>query len=207
MKQNTLNLESNIYKKLKRLNTPNKIQDYLDSISFNHEKDAETCMSPIFVLKNKTAHCIEGALLAGVSLWLNNKDPVIVSLKVKDKNDYDHIITVYKENNYYGAISKTNHNVLRFRDPVYKSIRELVMSYYHEYFLTKNGEKTLLGYTRPINLKKFGTKWVTRENNLWDIAEKIYDTPIIEIIPKENKEHIRRASKIERESASIKEWE
>lgn len=204
--ENTFKLTKEESKFLQKLNTPNKIQDYLDSIPFNYEKGGQTVMSPINVLKEKKAHCIEGALLASVALWLSKREPIIISLKVKNRNDYDHIITIYKENGHYGAISKTNHNVLRWRDPVYKSIRELIMSYYHEYFLTSNGEKTLLGYTKPINLKKFGTKWITRTDNLWDIAEKIYDTKIIEIVPKENKKFIRKANKTEIKSASIKEW-
>lgn len=190
---------------LKNLNTPSKIQDYLDSISFNHEEGGETCMSPKRVLREKKAHCLEGALLAGVSFLLNKKRPLIVSLKVK-LSDYDHIIVLYKENGHYGAISKTNHNVLRFRDPVYKNVRELVMSYFHEYFLAETGEKTLLGYTKPINLKKFGTQWITREDELWDIAEAIYDTPIIEIVPKENKKNLRNAHEVEQQAAKIEEW-
>lgn len=190
---------------LKSLDTPLKIQDFLDTLSFNHEEGGETCMSPKRVLETRKAHCIEGALLAGVCLWLNKKTPLIVSLKVKE-SDYDHIIVLYKENGFFGALSKTNHNVLRFRDPVYKNVRELVMSYFHEYFLVGTGEKTLLGYTKPINIKKFGTKWVGREDNLWDIAENIYDTPIIEIIPKENKRKIRKAHEVEKEAAQIQEW-
>ncbi|MBP6949281.1 MAG: hypothetical protein KBB50_04420 [Candidatus Pacebacteria bacterium] len=187
------------------LTTPFKIQDYLNSIPFNHEKHGETCMSPTRVLRENKAHCIEGALLAGVALLLQKRDPLIINLKVRE-DDYDHIIVLYKEHGYYGAISKTNHNVLRFRDPVYKTVRELVMSYFHEYFLVSNGEKTLIGYTRPINIKRFGTKWIGRQDDLWDIAEKIYDTPIIEIVPKENKKYIRNASVIERKSADIEEW-
>lgn len=191
---------------LKSLNTPFKIQDFLDSISFNLEESGETNMSPKRVLQEKKAHCIEGALLAGVCLWLNKKQPLIVSLKVKE-SDYDHIIVLYKENGYYGALSKTNHNVLRFRDPVYKNVRELVMSYFHEYFLVTTGEKTLLGYTKPINIKKFGTLWIGREDELNDIAEHIYDTPIIEIVPKENRRFLRNAHEIEQEASQLAEWE
>lgn len=190
---------------LKNLNTPLKIQDFLDTLSFNHEENGETCMSPRCVLREKKAHCIEGALLASVCLWLNKKQPLIVSLKVK-QSDYDHIIVLYKEHGHCGAISKTNHNVLRFRDPVYKNVRELVMSYFHEYFLVETGEKTLLGYTKPINIKKFGTQWITREDNLWDIAEIIYDTSIIEIVPKENKKKLRNAHEVEQQAAKIEEW-
>lgn len=191
---------------LSRLNTPLKIQDYLDSIPFNYEHKGETCMSPKRVLKEKTAHCIEGALLAATALWVNGEKPLIVNLKVSSKDDYDHIVTLYKRNGYWGAISKTNHSVLRFRDPIYRNVRELIVSYFHEYFLLTNGKKTLLGYTNPINLKKFGTKWVGRDNDLWDIAEKIYDSPIIKIIPDKNKSFIRKASLTEIKGASIKEW-
>ena len=201
-----LGLTHNEKKFLKSLNSPLKIQDYLDSIPFNSEKSGETCMSPRSVMENKKAHCIEGALLASVALWTHGRYPLIINLKVNDTSDYDHIITLYKENGYYGAISKTNHNVLRFRDPVYKTIRELVLSYFHEYFLTNNGKKTLLGYSRPINVKKFGVKWVTTKDSLWDIAEKIYRSPTIKIVPGGNKRFIRKATAVERKSAEIKEW-
>ena len=189
----------------KKLNTPIKIQDFLESIPFNYEKDEETCYSPRLVLQNKKAHCIEGALFASVALWLNGEEAMVVNLKVA-KGDDDHIVTLYKRNGLWGTISKTNHNVLRFRDPVYKSVRELIMTYFHEYFLTSNGKKTLLGYSKPINLKKFGTNWIIDENDLWDIAEIIYDSPITLIVPKENKKFIRHATVVERKSASIKEY-
>lgn len=183
-----------------------KIQNFLDTIPFNHEKNAETCMSPRLVLKQNKAHCIEGALLAGVALWYNKKEPLLVNLKVNTSKDVDHVITIYKEHGYYGAISKTNHSVLRFRDPVYKTIHELVMSYFHEYFLVTDGTKTLLGYSRPINVKKFGTAWITSSEDLWNIAEYIYDLPVIEIVPKVNKKLIKKAVLVERKGASIPEW-
>lgn len=197
---------SDEYKKLIRLNTPEKIQTYLEQIPMNFEEGGETCMSPRRVLRERKAHCIEGALLAGVCLMLQGEKPHIVNLKVM-KNDVDHIITLFKRNGLYGAISKTNHCVLRYRDPVYKSIRELVMSYFHEYFLPQNGTKTLLGYTKPINLHRFGTKWITAEEDLWGIAECIYDTPTIPVIPKESKKSIRLATSFEQRIAGIPESE
>ena len=124
-----------------------------------------------------------------------------------EAEDIDHVFTLFKRNGYYGAISKTNHLVLRYRDPVYRSVRELVMSYFHEYFLSKNGKKTLIGYTSPINLRRFGTKWITREDDLWDIAEIIFDTPVIPVVPKENKRFVRDAQTFERKGASFTEWE
>ncbi len=200
-----LDLSKDELKQFKKINTPNKIQDYLDSIPFNFEIDGETCMSPRRVLRTKKANCIEGAMLAATALWIQGEAPLIVSLKV-EKGDFDHAITLYKKNGFWGAISKTNHSVLRFRDPVYKTVRELVMSYFHEYFLVSTGKKTLKGYSRPVNMKKFGKKWVTEERDLWEIGEEIYYRPIIKIVPKINKKYLRTASHTERTSASIPEW-
>lgn len=177
------------------LTSPSKIQDYLDTIAFNHEETGETCMSPRYVILSKKAHCFEGALLAATALWFHKRQPRIVSLKVLP-SDYDHIITVYKENGYWGAISKTNHAVLGYRDPVYKTIRELVMSYFHEYFLSTTGEKTLRGYSRPINVKRFGTKWITSKESLIPIAENVFDTYHIPLLPKDIK--LRKATQLEK---------
>ncbi len=195
--------ESSVYIKfLQSLNTPQKIQDYLESIPFNHEEHGETCRSAYQVIHHKEAHCLEGAFLACAALLLQKRRPIIISLKVTD-NDFDHVITIYKEHGYFGAISKTNHAVLGWRDPVYKSIRELAMSYFHEYFLVKNGEKTLRGYSRLINLNRFGNSWVDSNKNLFEIAEAISDAKHISVIPKGNKDFIRKATKLERTSASI----
>lgn len=191
---------------IKKLDTPIAIQNYLDSISFNHEEKGETCMSPRRVMREKKAHCLEGAMFAYTALTLQKRKPLLVNLKVNQK-DYDHVITLYKERGYWGAISKTNHAVLGFRDPVYRTVRELVMSYFHEYFLIKTGEKTLLGYSRPFSMSRFGTKWVTNENDLWTIAEAIYDMKCFPTIPKGNEKYLRTATKLERESADIEAWE
>lgn len=190
---------------LSRLNTPHKIQDFLDALPQNHENNGETCMSPHQVLKERRAHCIEGAMLAATALWFHGEKPLIMSLKVS-RDDDDHIIALYKKNGHWGAISKTNHAVLRFRDPVYRTPRELALSYFHEYFLTKNGKKTMRGYSRPINMKRFGTKWVNAEEDLWDIGNTIFNMPHIPVVPKGNEKHIRKAHPVERTAASIKEW-
>ncbi len=190
---------------LKKLNTPNKIQDYLDSISFNFEEKGETAMSPRRVMREKKAHCIEGAFFAATALMISGDRPLIMNLKVSGK-DFDHCVALFKKNGYWGAISKTNHAVLRFRDPIYKTIRELALSYFHEYFLITNGDKTLRGYTEPMDMKKFGSTWMTDENDLWDIAEKIFYMKHTQIIPEKNKKYIRKASEIERKGAGIEEW-
>ncbi|MCK9344879.1 MAG: hypothetical protein M0P64_01985 [Candidatus Pacebacteria bacterium] len=191
---------------LSQLNTPQKIQDFLDELPQNNEDKGETCMSPARVLLEKKAHCIEGAMLAAVAIWLQGEKPLIMSLKVAHGDD-DHIIALYKVNGYWGAISKTNHAVLRFRDPIYRTPRELALSYYHEYFLTSNGKKTMVGYSRPVNLRRFGTNWVVAENDLWELGNAIYTMDHIPVVPKGNERYIRNAHPLEREAASIKEWE
>lgn len=190
---------------LSHLNTPQKIQDFLDALPQNDEKLGVTCMSPARVLREKKAHCIEGAMLAAVALWLQGEKPLIMSLKVSHGDD-DHIVALYRINGYWGAISKTNHAVLRYRDPIYRTTRELALSYFHEYFLTSNGKKTMVGYSRPVNLKSFGTKWVNAEEDLWELGNTIFNMPHIPVVPKENEKYLRNAHPLERDAASIKEW-
>ena len=189
----------------KRLNTPIKIQDFLDALPINFEEKEETYLSPRRVLREHKAHCLEGALLAAAILWFHNEPPLLLDLKTKD-NDEDHVVALYKRGGRWGAISKTNHASLRFRDPVYKNIRELVLSYFHEYFVNKTGEKTLRSYSRPFNLKKFGQTWVTAAENLDKIAEKLDHSRHLPIIPKVNKKFIRLASRLERRAGGLVDW-
>lgn len=199
------NLTSSELKTLTALSTPAKIQNFLDTLPFNFEKNGETCMSPRRVLEEKKAHCIEGAMLAATALMLQGQKPFILNLKVKE-SDFDHALALYKINGYWGAISKTNHAVLRFRDPIYRTVRELALSYFHEYFLVTTGEKTLLGHSRPITMNRFGTSWITRKDDLWDIAEYIYDAKYQSLVPRENKKYIEEASSLEQKAASIPQW-
>lgn len=190
---------------LAQLNTPEKIQDFLDSIPFNFEQNGETCMSPMRILTEKRAHCIEGAMLAAAALQTAGHKPLVMNLKVLPGDD-DHVVALYRCNGYWGAISKTNHAVLQFRDPIYRTIHELAASYFHEYFLTKDGAKTLRGYSLPINLNRFGKKWVTAQHDLWNIAETIFDTEHVPLVPAQNKKYIRSATPFQRKITSIPEW-
>jgi hypothetical protein len=194
--------ESAIFKKL---TTPIKIQDFLDSMPRNHEKNGDTCMSPRRVLREKKMHCIEGAFLAAAALWLAGEEPLVMDFKASHE-DMDHVVAIYKRHGYFGAISKTNHVGLRFRDPVYKTIRELVLSYFHEYLHDQNHHKTLRSYSGPINLKKFGKKWVTSEEDLFDIAWALDDVRHFSIAPKKNLRLIRPSDKMERKANRLVEW-
>ncbi len=187
---------------LGKLDTPAKIQNFLDKIGINFEPHGATYMSPHMVLKTRKAHCFEGALLAATALRLQGQKPLIVDL-VATREDRDHVIAVFKENGCWGAISKTNHAVLRYREPVYKTIRELVMSYFHEYFL-HSGKKTLRAYSLPIDLSRFdNTGWITSEKNLWHIRRYLDTVPHYKILTPATIRTLRKADPIEIKAGKI----
>jgi hypothetical protein len=168
-------------KVLRKLSTPEKIQRFLDDLPYNKEKSGETCRSPRLVLEYETAHCFEGALLAAAALRVNGSPSLILDLA--SVRDDDHVIAIYRSNGYWGAIGKSNYAGLRSRSPVYRSLRELALSYFEHYYNLK-GEKTLRAYSRPINLKRFDRiDWMTSAEPLWAIPEylcEISHTPIYE---------------------------
>lgn len=188
-----------------KLNTPAHIQDFLDSIPFNAEKDGETCLSPRMVLKKKRAHCLEGALFAYAVLRFHKERPMLMNLKTA-RGDDDHAVTLYKRNGLYGAISKTNHAVLRFRDPIYKTPRELALSYFHEYFMYKTGKKTLRAYSAPFSLQPFGEEWITSDKSLWNIADALASSPHSPLFPETQTAHLKDASEFECRVLDTKEW-
>lgn len=190
---------------LKRLSNPQKVQDYLDSLPINFEKRGETYMSPRRVLREKKAHCFEGALIAALAFWIHGKEPYLMDFTTSS-HDEDHVIALFKENGFWGAVSKTNHAILRYRDPVYKTPRELAMSYFHEYYLFENGRKTLRSYSRPFNLKRLGTKWITDDQDLDYVADALDAAKHFSTIPSANRKKIRRASSIELRMGKIMEW-
>lgn len=190
---------------LKKLNTPVKIQNFLDKLKINFEENGDTCFSPKIVLKQKKCHCIEGAILAALALRINGYPPLLVDLTA-NKNDFDHVIAVFKKNKKWEAISKTNHAVLKYRDPVYNSIRELVMSYFNEYF-NDDGEKTLRSFSLPINLSRFDKLgWMNAEENIFYIPEYLVSVKHFPIMTKEQIHSLRKADEIEIKAGKIVEW-
>jgi hypothetical protein len=194
--------EVRLFKKYK---TPIHIQDFLDTFPINHEKKGGTYWSPRRVLQENKMHCLEGALVAALIFWLQGKPALLMDLKTNGK-DADHVVTLYKQHGYWGALSKTNHASLRFRDPVYKTLRELALSYFHEYFLDKNGQKVLRSFSEPFNVRKLGTQWITAEDDLQYIAEAIDTSAHHQLVPKKNLRYIRKADIMERRAGKIIEW-
>lgn len=190
---------------LKKLNTPQKIQDFLDAFPANLSRYSESCSSPRMALRKGRAHCIEGAFIAATALWLHGERPLIMDLKA-EKPDFDHVVTLFKKDGFWGAISKSNHPVLCYRDPIYRTLRELALSYFHEYVLTSTGEKTLRSYSRPFSLKRFGTEWIVSEEHLWDIAQALDESRHYPLVSKEQAKHLRKASPLERQAGRLTAW-
>jgi hypothetical protein len=213
-----MNLYTAIEIKLfKTLNSPAKIQDFLNGLRFNFEKDGETCYSPRMVLKYKIAHCMEGAMLAAAILEFNGHKPLVMDLRSVKPHDDDHVVAVFKQFGCFGAISKTNHAVLRYREPVYKTIRELALSYFHEYFLN-NGKKTLREYSEAFDLKHFDSfplplgegrvrvDWRTSPENLFKIPRHLDKIKHYKILSPAQIKNLRLAEKIEIRAGKITEW-
>jgi hypothetical protein len=163
------------------LTTPARIQRFLDTeIRYNAEQSVDTCYSPRTVLRKGVAHCMEGAMLAAVALRQLGHPPLLVDLEAV--RDSDHVLAVYRVNGHWGAVAKSDYSGLRSREPVYRTIRELAMSYFEHYF-NPAGEKTLRAYSRPVNLRQFDQRgWMTSEEDVWIVPNylcEIKHTPIL----------------------------
>lgn len=188
---------------LKALNTPDKIQDFLDALPANYVKQGATLYSPRAVLRERKAHCIEGALLAVAAFTVNRQRSWLLDLRTLS-HDEDHVVTLFKKGEYWGALSKTNHPVLRYRDPIYSSVRELALSYFHEFFMLSDGEKTMRDYSRPFSLRRFGAEWMTSEDDLWEIGAALDDSHHYRLFPRGIR--LRHVTEIERDAYQMTEW-
>ena len=167
----TLGLSRGEFAALQRLRTPEKIQEFLYRLKQNFELKGETCNSVRTVLRERRAHCIEGAIVAACALWIHGEPPLLLDLQAV--HDFDHVVALFRRNGRWGSISKTNGIGLRWRDPVYRSPRELAMSYLHESY-NKRDRKTLRTYSVPYDLRRMKTAdWVTTEDGAWDLVDNL----------------------------------
>ena len=184
--------------------TPAQIQDYLNELAFNFEENSGTLSSPQTVVDRGSAHCFEGAILGAYLLSTLGHQPLVMCLQ-STKHDFGHVIAPFRINGFWGALSKTNHAVLRYREPVYATIRELAMSYFHEYFLA-DGTKTLRRYSDPLDLSIFSDDWAHSPDDLWGINEELDAVPYHDIVPPSLVKSLRKADPIERKAGEIVEW-
>lgn len=148
------------------LDSPFAVQRFLDSLPYSAE-DANRC--PLQVLRDRVAHCLDGALFAAAALWRLGHPPLILDLLPAPGRDDDHVLAIYRVDGHYGAVAKSNYVGLRFREPIHRTLRELVLSYF-EAFYNIAGEKTLRGYTRLLDLRREQPDW------LWTAAgaDRVY---------------------------------
>jgi hypothetical protein len=175
---------------MKRFRTPSEIQQFLNSLKYRREGGAR---SPLAVERSRTANCFDGALYAAAALESLGYPPLIVDLVAE--NDDDHVIAVYHSSGW-GAIAKSNTTMLRSREPVYRNLRELVISYFDAYFNT-NGDRALRSYSAPVNMHRFDAiDWRTTENPLDPVEEWLYRIRHYPLITKQMERNLVKAERI-----------
>lgn len=151
---------------LRALKTPAQIQKFVDAIEYRY---ADTAGSPARVLRERKGHCLEGALIAAAALRVNGHPPLIMDLEAV--RDDDHVVALYRERGLWGGIAKSNFAGLRFRAPIYRTLRELALSYFEHYYNLR-GERTLRSYSVPVNLARLDSlHWITAEDDVWSVPE------------------------------------
>jgi hypothetical protein len=151
---------------LRALKTPARIQKFVDAIAYQY---ADTAGSPARVLRERKGHCLEGALIAAAALRVNGHPPLVMDLEAV--RDDDHVVALYCERGLWGGIAKSNFAGLRFRAPIYRTLRELALSYFEHYYNLR-GERTLRSYSMPVNLTRLDSEhWMTAEEDVWCVPE------------------------------------
>ncbi|MBI3372400.1 MAG: hypothetical protein HY017_11675 [Betaproteobacteria bacterium] len=181
---------------LRRLDTPEKIQAFLFALRQNFEPYGDTCDTVRTVLRTRRAHCIEGAMLAAAALWVHGEPPLLFDLRaVKDS---DHVVTLFRRRGHWGALAKTNGVGLRYRDPVYRTLRELALSYAHEY-ANSRGRKTLREYSIAFDLRRMDPKvWVGGEKGAWDVAVRLEEIRHYRLMTRAQEKALLRRDPFER---------
>jgi hypothetical protein len=163
---------------LRVLKTPAQIQKFVDSITYQY---ADTAMSPERVLRERKGHCMEGALVAAAALRVHGYPPLLMDLEAV--RDDDHVVALYRERGLWGGIAKSNFAGLRFRTPVYRTLRELAISYFEHYYNLR-GERTLRAYSVPVNLARLDhLHWMTSEEDVWCVPELLIAARHYPIVP------------------------
>jgi hypothetical protein len=200
-----LGLAPGEFRTLKRMSSPAKIQAFLNAVPINHEIGGETVLSVREVLRQRRAHCIEGAMVAAAALWANGDPPLLVHLDC-DLSDYPHVIAVFRRAGSWGAISKTNGSPLRYRDPIYRTLRELALSYFHEYS-NKRGHKTLRSYSAPFDMRRIDpAEWVTSVKSCWKTHDRLVEVRHYPLISRRQERLLTKRDSFERKAGKMVEY-
>ncbi len=190
---------------LERLSTPLKIQTFLNAIPINHELGGETVLSVREVLRQRRAHCIEGGFLAACALWVHGEPPLVLHLDCH-ASDYPHVVTLFRRGGSWGAISKSNSVALRFRDPIYRTLRELALSYFHEY-VNRRGRPSLRSYTAAFDLRRIDPElWITRERACQEVHDRLVALRHYPLVSRRQEKLLSRRDRFERAAGRIVEY-
>ncbi|HKN08019.1 MAG TPA: hypothetical protein VJ376_00810 [Pseudomonadota bacterium] len=195
-----LDLKPSEFAILRRLDTPPKIQLFLNAIPANHEIGGETILSVRQVLRQRRAHCIEAAFVAACAQWIHGEPPLVMFMDCT-ASDFPHVVALFRRGACWGAVSKSNGAQLRYRDPIYRSLRELAMSYFHEYF-DKHGRKTLRSHSGAFDLRRLDPAlWVTSEQACSDAHARLAGLRRCALISPRQEGLLSRRDPFERETA------
>ena len=190
--------------RLAGLRTPERIQDFVSRLHWNHQADGPTALSVVGVLQQNHAHCIEGAFVAACALWLNGHPPLLIDLGAA-RGDVDHVMALFRRGRYWGAISKSNSPFLRFRDPIYRNLRELAISFFPQY--VKRRRKTLRTYSVPVDLRHHDPAlWVTRDGFCHEMVDVLTGARHFDILPADGQSKLRPIDEIEARANLLRDY-
>ena len=190
--------------RLAGLRTPERIQDFVSRLRWNYQTDGPTALSVVGVLRQDQAHCIEGAFVAACTLWLNGYPPLLIDLGAA-RGDVDHVMAIFRRGRYWGAISKSNSPFLRYRDPIYRNLRELAVSFFPQY--VKRRRKTLRTYSLPVDLRRHDPAlWVTRDGFCHEMVDVLTGARHFDILPAEGQSKLRPIDEIEARANTLREF-
>ncbi|MBX9946820.1 MAG: hypothetical protein K2Y40_22280 [Reyranella sp.] len=188
----------------RKLTTPERIQAFVTALRTNFERGGDTLLSVRRVIARRHAHCIEAAFVAACGLWLLGEPPLLMDLQAE--GDSDHVVALFRRDGCWGAISKSNHVWLRWRDPVYRSPRELAMSYFHEYCADER--KTLRTYSRPFDLSRLPTAmWITNSEECWEAGARLDDSRHYRLITRAQARRLAPRDATERRAGDLVQFE
>jgi hypothetical protein len=175
-------LSQDQYELVKNLNSPLEVQAFLDQIPYSTEYINRT---PVQVIEDRMAHCLDGAIFAAAALYRLGHPPLLIDMFPDPGQDDDHVLAIYKYHGFFGAIAKSNFPGLRMREPIHRSLRELVITYFETFFNVK-GVKTLRSYTRPLDLRQFDQfDWIHLPSTIQIIESRLLSKPRIPLITQE----------------------
>jgi hypothetical protein len=200
-----LGLGSGLTSRLARLDTPARIQDFINSLGWNFEKAGPTGRSVAEALRHRAAHCVEAAFVAAYALWGAGEPPLVMDMGAA-RGDVDHVVALFRRGRCWGAISKSNSPFLRHRDPIYRSLRELSLSFFPQY--VKKRRKTLRTYSAAVDLRRFDPAlWVTHPGFCHEVIDALTAARHFSLLPPGGEALLRPIDEIEARSNLLREYE